>query len=189
MADREALRDFQRRLADRLQAAPAGSLQASWLAVQAGGAGFLIPLAQAGEIFPEAALHPVPYTRSWFLGVASLRGTLCGVVDLARLLSAGRVPASGVSAASTAAGAAPAATEAQWITFSANLDVQCALQVDRLAGLRGRNAYATSRAPPLGAPGWLGAVLEDAGGTSWQTLDLQRLSQEPQFLQIGSRGA
>lgn len=186
MAEREALRDFQRRLADRLQAAPAAGVQVSWLAVQAGGAGFLIPLTQAGEIFPEAAVHPVPYTRSWFLGVASLRGALCGVVDLARLLSIGPAPAPGVSAASPAA---RTVAEAQWITFSAGLDVQCALRVDRLAGLRGRDAYATSRSPPQGAPGWIGAVLQDAGGTSWQTLNLHRLSQLPHFLQIGVRGA
>lgn len=189
MAEREALRDFQRRLAARLHAAPAGSVRALWLAVQAGGAGFLIPLAQAGAIFPEAAVHPVAYTRSWFLGVASLRGALCGVVDLARLLSIGPALAPGVSAVSPAAATAHASTQAQWITFSAGLDVQCALRVDRLAGLRGRDAYAMSRDPPQGAPGWLGAVLQDAGGTSWQTLDLQRLSQLPQFLQIGVRSA
>lgn len=183
MADREALRDFQRRLADRLQAAPAAGAQAAWLAVEARGARYLIPLAQAGEIFPEAGVHPVPYTQPWFLGVASLRGALHGVVDLARLLAAQVGPAPDPDCP---APAAPAA-EAQWVTFSAALEVPCALRVDRLVGLRGREAHTTSRSPPEGAPDWLGAVLQDAGGMSWQSIDLQRLSQQPQFLRIGSR--
>lgn len=186
MADREALRDFQRRLAGRLQAASTQGVQAVWLAVQTAGVRFLIPLAQAGEIFPEGVVHPVPYTRPWFLGVASLRGALHGVVDLARLPH-GASPAS--PASPVASGAAAATTEAQWITLSAALDVQCAVRVDRLVGLRGPEAYATSGAAAPGAPDCFGLVLHDAGGASWQTLDLQRLSQQPQFLDIGTRGA
>jgi len=194
MADREALRDFQRRLAGRLQAASTQGVQAAWLAVQTGGARFLIPLAHAGEIFPEGVVHPVPYTRPWFLGVASLRGALHGVVDLARLVAppAARLPhgASPASPASpVASGAAAATTEAQWITLSAALDVQCAVRVDQLVGLRGPEAYATSGAAAPGAPDCFGPIFHDAGGASWQTLDLQRLSQQPQFLDIGTRGA
>src|SRR3954470_24498959 len=83
MANREALRELQTRLATRMQAARAEGVQASWLAVEAAGTRYLFPLAQAGEIFPFASTHPVPYTRPWFLGVANLRGGLYGVVDLA----------------------------------------------------------------------------------------------------------
>ncbi len=191
MAEREALRDFQRRLAGRLQAASTQGLRAAWLAVQAGGVRFLIPLAQAGEIFPEGVVHPVPYTRPWFLGVASLRGALHGVVDLARLLAstAAHAPDGATPASRASTGTAVAGTEAQWITLSAALDVQCAIRVDRLVGLRGPDAYATSGAAAQGAPDGFGPVFHDAGGTSWQTLDLQRLSQQPQFLDIGTRGA
>lgn len=52
MANREALRDLQSRLASRLQAAKAEGLSISWLAVRAGGQDYLLPLAQSGEIFP-----------------------------------------------------------------------------------------------------------------------------------------
>lgn len=184
MAEREALRDFQRRLAGRLQAASTQGVQAAWLAVQAGSMRFLIPLAQAGEIFPEGAVQAVPYTQPWFLGVASLRGVLHGIVDLARFLASTAAPdPSGASPGVVIAGA-----EAQWITFSAALDVQCAVRVDQLVGLRGRDAYVTSRAAAQDAPDGFGQVLLDSGGTPWQTLDLQRLSQQPQFLTIGTRG-
>ncbi|MDP0995635.1 chemotaxis protein CheW, partial [Klebsiella pneumoniae] len=62
---------------------------AAWLAVQAGGRNYLMPLGQSGEIFPWAGVQPVPYTKPWFLGIANLRGTLAGVIDLASLLGHG----------------------------------------------------------------------------------------------------
>jgi len=81
MANRDALRAFQSRLAGRLQAVrTAGSVSASWLAVEAGNAKYLFPLGHAGEIFPWTPPQPVPYTAPWFLGVANLRGGLFGVV-------------------------------------------------------------------------------------------------------------
>jgi hypothetical protein len=51
---------------------------AAWLAVQAGGRDYLLPLNQAGEIFPWTGVQPVPYTQAWFLGIANLRGALMG---------------------------------------------------------------------------------------------------------------
>ena len=53
MANREALRQLHARLAARLQAARSeGVAAASWLAVDAGGSKYVMPLAQAGGIFP-----------------------------------------------------------------------------------------------------------------------------------------
>ena len=69
MANREALRELQTRLATRLQAARNEGLSVSWLAVEAGGAHYLLSLAQSGEIFPWANIQPVPYTQPWFMGV------------------------------------------------------------------------------------------------------------------------
>ncbi len=89
MANREALRELQTRLAARLQAARVeGSSVSSWLAVESAGRRFLLPLGQSGEIFPWTGVQPVPYTQGWFLGVANLRGSLIGVVDLAGLRDA-----------------------------------------------------------------------------------------------------
>ena len=75
MSDKQALRDFQGRLAERLQAATqASGAEASWLAVEAGTARLLFPLDHAGQIFPWSAMQPVPYVRAWFMGVTNLRG-------------------------------------------------------------------------------------------------------------------
>jgi len=79
MANKEALRQLQQRLADRLQRVREQAPARNWLAVEVAGHGFLLPLDQAGEIFPVAAIQPVPHSQPWFLGVANLRGQLHGV--------------------------------------------------------------------------------------------------------------
>ena len=86
MANKEALRELQSRLAERLKAAQTQERGRSWLAVECAGHGFLFPLQEAGEIFPFTPAMPVPYTSRWFMGVANLRGRLHGVVDLAGFL-------------------------------------------------------------------------------------------------------
>ena len=95
MANREALRELQTRLASRLQTAKVEGLSISWLAVRAGGNNYLFPLAQSGEIFPLSDIQVVPYARPWFLGVVNLRGGLYGVVDLVAFI--GKERASGRS--------------------------------------------------------------------------------------------
>ena len=62
MANREALRELQARLAERMQAAKTEQRGQSWLAVECRDQGLLLPLNQAGEIFPPAALMPVPHS-------------------------------------------------------------------------------------------------------------------------------
>jgi twitching motility protein PilI len=175
MANREALRALQIRLADRLQAAKTEGLTvSSWLAVESAGQFYLLPLGHAGEIFPWSAVQPVPYTQKWFLGVANLRGGLAGVVDLARLL-----------------GAAPmrseqALAEASLLAFNAALEVNAALLVDRLAGLRGTEAFVSSEPPGEDAPAFFGTTYLDSSGLRWQELNLQVLSQHPEFLSISA---
>jgi twitching motility protein PilI len=176
MANREALRELQSRLASRLQAARSEGVQASWLAVESAGGRYLFPLAQSGEIFPFASAQPVPYTREWFLGVANLRGGLFGVVDLSSFVS-GRAPAMRSDAGRA---------ESRLVALNAALEVNCALLIDRLSGLRNLDAFASSCEPPEGSPPYFGSGYTDANGTYWQEINLQVLSQQPQFLSISA---
>ncbi len=187
MSTRDALRDLQERLAQRLHATHDPARQAGWLAVIAGppdddalpcGGRLLLPLAQAGEIFPFVPPHPVPHTRPWFLGVAHLRGGLWGAVDLAGFLADGVSP--------RREGPPGALAQARLVTLHASLGAGAALRVDRLVGLRGADAWcdvshACADAP--GAPAFLGPRYTDADGRAWQSLDLQALAREPRFLQ------
>lgn len=177
MANREALRELQSRLAGRLQAARTEQgIAASWLAVEAAGSRYLFPLGQAGEIFPWSVAQPVPYTHDWFLGVANLRGGLYGVVDLASFV-AERPPAQ-----RSETGRA----ESRLVALNTALEINCALVIDRLAGLRGVSAFTSSTERASEAPPYFGNGYTDAQGALWQEIDLHALSQQPRFLSIGN---
>ena len=172
MAKKEALRELQSRLAERLQAAKEQTDAAAWLAVECAGQGLLLPLAQAGEIFGLAALLPVPHTSPWFMGVANLRGRLHGVVDLAAFL--------GLRDSATAE---LGREQSRLVAFNPALDLNCALLVDRLAGLR--NADQLKREPAAGErPAFAGGSFVDAAGRGWQELQLAALAGDDAFLRI-----
>lgn len=179
MADRQALRELQGRLAERLQAPRGDRAQAAWLAVEAGGAHYLLPLAQAGEISAFQPPQPVPYTRPWFLGVANLRGGLWGVVDLATFVA-------GIDQALPDPGDR---AEARLVALGAVLEVNCALRIDRLAGLRGLDAFRASATRGDTDPPWFGSRYTDEQGHTWQELNLQALARDPAFLDIAEEAA
>jgi twitching motility protein PilI len=176
MANREALRELQSRLAARLQSSQDATRTANWLAVESGGQGFLLGLADAGEIFPLSALKPVPHTHSWFAGVANLRGGLHGVVDLAAFLGL-RGPALPESVRE----------HARLVALNPALGAQCALLVERLAGLRLPDQLEQIEgADESSRPAFAGPVWRDAEGRAWQELNLSALARHEQFLGIAS---
>jgi twitching motility protein PilI len=176
MANREALRELQTRLASRLQAARSEGLSVRWLAAHVGTARYLFPLSQCGEIFPWTPVQPAAYTHAWFLGVANLRGGLCGVVDLVRFMApdvrAGRSDAS--------------LSECSLLSFNTGMELNCALLVDQLGGLRGLDSFTASAPAADGAPAYLGTIHTDAAGVPWQEINLLTLSQLPSFLSISA---
>jgi twitching motility protein PilI len=176
MANREALRELQTRLASRLKAARTEEVSASWLAVTVGDRHCLFPLSQSGEIFPVSHIQVVPYAQPWFKGVTNLRGSLCGVVDLASFMGDSL----------NTAGLDLSQSDVSVVTFNAALEINCALLVGGLAGLRKREAFASARPSPEGAPSYFGNQFVDLNGVSWQEINLQTLSQFPEFLSISA---
>ena len=176
MANREAIRDLQTRLAKRLQTARTEGMSVAWLAVRAGGHNYLFPLGQSGEIFPVVGVQSVPYARAWFSGVLNIRGGLSGVVDLAGFIAEDTgVPRS-----------EPVASEPSVVTLNVALEVNCALQVDSLLGLRGADGFVSSSPTTQGAPLYFGTRFVDAAGETWQEINMRTLSQTPQFLSISA---
>jgi twitching motility protein PilI len=145
----------------------------SWLAVRCAGEHYLLPLGQSGEIFPIGMIQPVPYVRAWFRGVVNLRGGLFGVIDLAGFL-----------AGDDGAPLRPLPQDPVVVTFSSALDVNSAVLVDALAGLRSPESFSAVQPPPADAPACLGNRFTDAAGQHWQEINLQSLSQMPRFLTI-----
>jgi twitching motility protein PilI len=175
MARREALRELQARLAERLQAAHDDSRKATWLAVECAGRGLLFGLADAGEIFPAGVLRAVPRTQAWFLGVANLRGALHGVVDLAAFLGL-RTPLVADSARA----------QAPLIALNPVMGAQCAVLVDRLAGLRRAEQLVLQEDASPGKPAFALARWRDEQGRHWQEIDLRALALHEQFLSISA---
>jgi twitching motility protein PilI len=170
MANKAALRELQARLAERLQAARTQQRGKSWLAVECSARGFLFPLGEAGEIFPLAPVQPVPHTHRWFLGVSNLRGHLNGVVDLAAFL--------GVK--SSEAGR----DQARLVGFNQQLGINCAMLVDKLAGLRSESQLTPEPDDAVPRPAFVGQRYRDAAGRSWQELNLAELAGDAAFLRI-----
>lgn len=178
MANKQALRELQQRLAQRMQAAREQTQVANWLAVECAGLGLLFSLKQAAEIFAPVSLQPLPYAKPWLAGVANLRGGLFTVVDLAVFLGLRE-----------AAGARADAAATRLVSLNPELNINCALLVDRLVGLRSDEQLTAEPADPATAasgprPRFAGARLRDAEGRSWQQLDLEALSKHEQFLRI-----
>ncbi len=175
MGNREALRELQSRLAERLQLARTEERQTSWLAVECAGTGLLVPLAGAGEIFSVGTLLPVPHTQPWFLGVANLRGGLHGVVDLAAFL--GLRPAGLLETGRE---------QARLLALNPALSAHSALLVDRLAGLRSAEHLSAEAADDSARPAFARGRWRDGEGRQWQEIDLAALARHDQFLGIAA---
>jgi twitching motility protein PilI len=157
---RSRLRQYQTQLLARMQAARTGTgAHVNQLGVGIGDERYLIDLTAAGEIVGVAPVTVVPLTQAWYLGLANIRGSLVGVIDLARY----------VGMKETAIGA-----EARLVTFAPALGFNCALLVARVYGLR----HAAGMTPD-------GAQLIDADSQAWTPLDLASLVQDERFLHVG----
>jgi twitching motility protein PilI len=160
-ARRTRLRQYQEELLERMQAARTGSgARTHQLGVEIGGERYLLDLLEAGEIVPVPALTSVPLTQPWYLGLANIRGSLVGVIDLARFFGT-----------QEGAEAGPAA---RLVTFSPSLGMPCGFLAARVHGLR----QAADMSPQDGR-------LVDADGQAWTPLALAALAQDERFLHVG----
>ena len=179
MAKRISLREFQQSLSDRLVSARRGEGGQTLLGIEsgaedvAGGSHWLIDLADSGEVVPLPQLAPAPLTKSWFAGIANIRGALYSVVDF----SAWR-------------GGAPTPCNAQsrLLLVGARHGINSALLVRRALGLRPQlQMHAAASAASVGAgdtPPWLGGSFTDAQDVIWTQLRIPALLADPNYLDI-----
>jgi twitching motility protein PilI len=165
------LRSFQQELATRLAAKTAAQVESSRLGLASGEQRWLIRLSDAGEVIAVPPIVPVPLTRAWFLGLANIRGNLHSVIDFPAFL-----------------GHAPVVLDnlARLILLNARTGEQNAgIVVQRVLGLRNL-AQLTAAHDDIERPGWHVQRWVAADGTSWQEIDLAKLSHDPAFLQVGA---
>ena len=170
MSERQSLREYQQTLFERLRANAANdSAQSSRLGLEAGGVRWLLRLDEAQEVISVAPLTPVPLTKSWFRGLANIRGNLFSVVDL------------GAFAGSSAA---TVNTEARLVLLAERFHTSAALLVQRLIGLRNvGELIADESEPPRYS--WASKRFRDADGAIWHELSVSGLAQGQDFLQAG----
>ena len=168
MADKVSLRDYQRDLMERLRSTEGGRI-ASKLGVQAGSESWLVDLADAGEVLPVPEISPVPLTRSWFKGVASIRGYLCSVVDFPAFLGGTSVTVG---------------DQARLLLIGARFRMGSALLIDQSLGLRSPERLRIRAGAPRSP--WLKAEYDDVDGRVWKELDMAQLVRHPDFLVVAS---
>ncbi|HET8694570.1 MAG TPA: chemotaxis protein CheW [Aquabacterium sp.] len=177
MANKEALRELQKRLAERLQKVREQAPTRNWLAVDVAGFGFLLPLDQIGEIFPMSVIQSTPHSQPWFMGVANLRGQLHGVVDLAGFLGlTGRQSRRPTEAGSKDSG--------RLVALNNSLQSNSALLIDKLLGLRNPGSMSPNPQASAGKPHFVGQQLLDSQGRAWYELDLAALVADEAYLKV-----
>ena len=150
MSKRISLREFQKNLSERLLSARRGEGGQSLLGVESGaddlpgGSHWLIDLADSGEVAPLPQLTPAPLTKSWFAGIANIRGVLYSVVDFSAWRGGANTPIN---------------AQSRLLLVGARHGINTALLVRRALGLRpqlrcmrrtrrtGRGAARTMRRP------------------------------------------
>jgi twitching motility protein PilI len=167
------LQSFQQELANRLASKTAAQVESSRLGLSCGGERFLIRLGDAAEVVAVPPIAGVPLTRSWFLGLANIRGNLYSVVDFAAFIGREAVALHGTGG------------QSRLILFGPRAgDLKAGIVVQGVLGLR--NLAELTPAPPApDAPAWYGQRWVDADGGTWQEVELAQLVVDPAFLRVG----
>jgi twitching motility protein PilI len=158
-----SLRAFQEALSRRIAAAATVVQKDLRLGVRIAGRDWLLALPDAGEVLPVPALTPVPLTKPWLLGVATVRGRVYAVTDLAAFFG------------EPTAAAQP---QARLLLVGQRYERNAAILVERVLGLR--NIADLAPLPADGAA-WSLAGFRDAQGVHWRELALPRLLAAPEF--------
>ena len=168
MARRTSLRDFQQQLVRRLAEAQASDAPSARLGVQIGQEQWLVKLDEAGEVIPLPSIATVPLARTWYRGLANIRGNLYSVVDLSAF-QGGEVT--------------PQTPEARLLLVGERFGMNAALLVNRMMGLRNMQQFQLCEESK--GRSWESARYLDGEGREWRELSMASLVYHPEFLQSG----
>ncbi|ODV42134.1 chemotaxis protein CheW [Cupriavidus sp. UYMMa02A] len=164
------LQDYQAMLARRLREARNVPAADSYLALQVGQRGWLLPLAQTGEVLDMRQPSRVPLTQRWYAGLVNARGSLLGVIDFGLFCDEGPTPLQPGS---------------KIVVLSRQVERACGILATRVVGLRHAADLREPSHATAAAEAWEGRRLDDGDGRAWQVLDVGALLDAPAFLQAG----
>jgi twitching motility protein PilI len=160
--------EYQRVLLDRIESIEESDVASFHIGFEVGEQLWALPLREASEVTRVPKIASVPGTYDWFLGIANIRGNLYTVSDFALL-------ADGIRTTITA--------DSRLILLSGRYRVEAALLIRRSLGLH--RMQGVTQANPPGLP-WASATHRDLEGRIWFELNVQRLIQDPRFLEAAS---
>lgn len=140
-----------------------GSAHLSTLGVQVGQDHWLVNMTDISEVMSMPILTTVPLTKSWYCGVANVRGNLYSIVDLKAYLTGEQT---GHEAGNRV------------LLLGHRFAFNTGLLISKVLGLR--NTFDWQEKELDGVIGF-----QDGSGQFWRKLDIAQLLSQPEFLQIG----
>jgi twitching motility protein PilI len=173
MARKTSLREFQQKFAERLRDLSSRKTVASKLGFQVGSDNWLVSLSDVSEVIPVPNFFEVPQTEEWFRGVSNVRGKLYSTVDFSAF-QGGEIINAG--------------SERRVVLIHEKIIEGSGLLVSRMLGLRNPETFTEDGERDASKP-WMKAQYRDQNGAVWFELDLEALSREARFLEVGLTGA
>jgi twitching motility protein PilI len=163
MSKRFNLREFQQGLLDRMQVQAESGIQVATLGILIGRDNWLVEMSDISEVLAMPELTSVPLTKSWYRGVANVRGNIYSITDLGAYMNYG-----------------PTAHDLQTrvLLIGQKYNFNTGLIVSKVLGLRNTAGWKMEEKN--------GAVMfKDSDNQQWRKLDIRQLIQQPEFIQIG----
>jgi len=163
MSKRFNLREFQQGLLDRMQRQAASGIQIATLGILIGKDNWLVEMSDISEVLSLPELTSVPLTKSWYCGVANVRGNIYSITDLSAFLDCGVTSHD---------------AQSRVLLVGQKFNFNAGLLVSKVLGLRNASGWEQSEQDGVN-------FYQDDEGQKWQKLDIRQLIQRPEFIQIG----
>ena len=163
MSKRFNLREFQQGLLDRMEVQVQKGNQVATLGILIGKENWLVDMADISEVLAVPKLTTVPLTKSWYSGVANVRGNIYSITDLGAYMEYGQTALD---------------VQSRVLLIGQKFNINSGLLVSKVLGLRNASEWLSSEKNGL-------LTFQDGTGQKWNKLDIKQLLQQPEFIQIG----
>jgi twitching motility protein PilI len=163
MSKRFDRREFQQGLLNRMQEQAVSGTQVATLGIIIGNDNWLVEMSDISEVLSMPELTIVPLTKSWYCGVANVRGNIYSVADLGAYMDCGKTLHD---------------AQSRVLLIGQKYNFNTGLLVAKVLGLRNSVSWPSSEENGV-------MKYQDSSGQKWQKLDIKQLIQQPEFIQIG----
>ena len=133
------------------------------LGILIGKENWLVDMADISEVLAVPKLTTVPLTKSWYSGVANVRGNIYSITDLGAYMEYGQTALN---------------VQSRVLLIGQKFNINSGLLVSKVLGLRNASEWLSSEKNGL-------LTFQDGTGQKWNKLDIKQLLQQPEFIQIG----